>query len=140
MASIEERKRPFVLGMFALIFWGQAVILPILFFMFLLAPSDSPVDVNGVDVPMGEIRLEALGTMLIYFAFVAYVGPGLWKGKPMARNIAFGTYVAIPLIFIVASREWGDLPWAIVCYLIVGGYLYAAPNVRRFFDSYKPTA
>ncbi|MEM8815741.1 MAG: hypothetical protein AAGE85_07920, partial [Pseudomonadota bacterium] len=130
MTTIEQRKRPFVLGGFALIIWGQAFVLPILFFMFLLAPSDSPVSVSGVDVPMGEIRFQALSTMLIWFVFAAYVGPGLWRGKPKARHVAFAVYVAIPLVFIVASQEWNDIAWMVVCDLIVGGYLYAAPGVR----------
>ena len=55
----------------------------------------------------------------------------------MARHIAFGTYVSIPVLLIVAYQQWSEIPWAIFCYLIVGGYLYAKPNVREWFDTYE---
>ena len=86
---------------------------------------------------MGEVRFEVLGSMLIWFAFAAYVGPGLWKGKPMARHVAFGTYVAFPLVMIIALKEWSVIPGTTICYIIVGGYLYAKPNVHNFFESYE---
>ena len=113
------------------------MLLPILFLIFLLTPSTSLINYNGVDVPMGDVRFEVLGTMLIWFVFAAYVGPGLWIGKPTARHVAFGTYVALPLVIIVALKAWSDIPWSIVCDLIVGGYLYAKPNVRNFFETYE---
>ena len=137
MDNTEQRKRPFVLGVFAFILSVQAIILPILLFIVLLSPSDWPVNYNGVEVPLGDVRLTILGTMLVWFAFAAYVGPGLWKGKPMARHVAFGTYVAVPLVMISVYQQWSEIPWAIICYLIVGGYLYAKPNVRLFFESYE---
>jgi hypothetical protein len=56
----------------------------------------------------------------------------------MARHVAFGTYVAVPLVMIVAYQQWSEIPWAIICYLVVGGYLYAKPNVRFFFENYEP--
>ena len=139
MDVTQKRKRPFVLGVFAFILSWQAMILPIVFLAFLLTPSTSPINYNGVDVPMGEVRFEVLGTMLIWFVFAAYVGPGLWKGKPMARHVAFGTYVSVSLITIIVSKEWSEFPWAIFCYLIVGGYLYAKPNVRSFFETSEPS-
>ena len=86
---------------------------------------------------MGDVRLQMLGTMLIWFVFAAYLGPGLLKGKPMARHVAFGTYITIPLVLIIAFRQWSEIPWAILCYLIVGTYLYAKPNVCTFFESYE---
>ena len=137
MAVTQKRKRPFVLGVFAFILSGQAIILPMLFLGFLLTPSTSPINYNGVDVPMGEVRSELLGTMLIWFVFAAYIGPGLWKGKPMARHIAFGSYVSILSIMIIVLRDWLVVPWAIVCVLIVGGYLYAKSNVRSFFETFE---
>lgn len=138
MDVTRQRKRPFVLGVFAFILTGQAIILPILLLVALLTPSDSPVNYNGVDVPMGDVRFQMLGTMLVWFVFAGYVGPGLWRGKPMARDVAFGTYVAIPLVLIVAHEQWSEIPWAIFCYAIVGAYLYAKPNVRSWFDTYEP--
>jgi hypothetical protein len=138
MEGVQHRKRPFVLGFFALILSLQAVVLPILFFVFLVMPPTSPINYNGEDVPIGSVRLEMLATMSIWFAFAAYVGPGLWEGKPMARHVAFGTYVALPLVMIIAYRQWSEIPWLIFCSAIVGGYLYAKPNVHTFFESYEP--
>ena len=59
-------------------------------------PSSSLINYNGEDVPIGTVRLEMVAAMLVWFVFAAYVGPGLWWGRPMARHIAFGTYVALP--------------------------------------------
>ncbi len=138
MEVTQQRKRPFVLGAFAFILSMQAFILPILLLVFLLTPATSPINYNGEKVPIGEVRLEMLSTMLVWLAFAAYVGPGLWKGKPMARHVAFGTYVALPLAMTIAFQQWSQIPWLIICYAIVGGYLYAKPNVRAWFDSYEP--
>ncbi len=139
MYAAQKRKRPFVLGVFAFILSAQALLLPIMFLVFLLTPSTSPITYNGVEVPMGEVRLEVLGTILIWFAFAAYVGPGLWKGNPMARHVAFATYAVVPLIYITFHQAWTEIPWLILCCAIVGGYLYAKPNVCDFFEAYEAT-
>jgi len=138
MEAVQHRKRPFVLGLFALILSMQAVVVPIFIFVFLVMPPTSPINYNGQEIPIGSIRLEVLGMMVVWFAFAAYVGPGLWRGKPMARHVAFGTYVALSLIAISAYRQWSEIPWLITFYLIVGGYLYGKLNVRTFFESYEP--
>ena len=139
MNATEQRKRPFVLRVFAFILCGQALLLPILFLAVLLTPATSPVNYNGVEVPIGDVRFQMLGSMLVWFAIAAYIGPGLWRGNPIARHVAFGTYVAIPLAMVIAYRRWSEISWLIFCYLIVGTYLYAKPNVRRFFQSDEST-
>ncbi|RLA46150.1 MAG: hypothetical protein DRR42_18675 [Gammaproteobacteria bacterium] len=135
MNGIQRRKRPFVLAVIAVILSGQAVILPILFFIFVFSPSNSPITYNGEQVLMGQVRFEVVGTIMIWFAIAAYVGPGLWKGNPMARHVAFGTYAGLPLIFIIVQQAWAEIPWLIFCCAIVGWYLYVKPNVRGFFET-----
>ena len=131
-----HRKRPFVLGFFSLILSLQAVVLPILLLVLLVTPASSPINYNGERVPIGTVRLEMLGIMLIWFVIAAFVGPGLWKGKPIARHVAFGAYVGFGLILMIAQPTWSNFLWVIFCCLLVGGYLYAKPNVRSFFESY----
>lgn len=139
MDVTQQRKRPFLLGLFAFVLSGQVVVLPIVFIAFLLIPSDSPVNFNGVDVPMGEVRLEMLATMVIWFALAGFVGPGLWKGRPTARHVAFGMYAGSGLVLMLVQPTWSNLFCAIFGCLAVGGYLYAKPNVRTFFESYQAT-
>ena len=55
----------------------------------------------------------------------------------MARHVAFGTYAGVPLVFLVSHQAWSEIPWMIICCAIVGGYLYAKPNVREFFDTFE---
>ena len=86
---------------------------------------------------MGEVRLKVLSMLLFWFAFAAYVGPGLWRGYPMARHVAFATYAGVPLVFLVFHRAWSEIPWLIIFCAIVGGYFYAKPNVREFFDTFE---
>jgi hypothetical protein len=139
MDATQHRKRPFVLGFFSLILSLQAVVLPILLVALLLTPSSSPITYNGELVPIGSVRLEMLAIMMIWFAFAAFVGPGLWKGKLIARHVAFGTYAGFGLILAIVQWTWSELFWVVFCCLIVGGYLYAKPNVRAFFESYEPS-
>jgi len=139
MDVAQHRKRPFVLGFVSLILRLQAMMLPILLLVLLVAPSSSPINYNGERVPIGSVRLEMLAIMLIWFVFAAYIGPGLWKGKPIARHVAFGTYAGFGLFLLLVQPTWFNLLWVIFCCLIVGGYLYAKPNVREFFESYEAT-
>ena len=138
MDTAQNRKRPFVLGFFALILSMQAIVLPILIVVLLLTPSTSPINYNGLEVPIGTVRLEMLAIMLVWLVFAAFLGPGLWKGKPVARHVAFGTYAGFGLILVTIQRTWPNLIWVAFCCLIVGGYLYAKRNVRSWFDSYEP--
>jgi len=139
MDVAQHRKRPLVLGFFSLILSLQAIVLPILLLVFLVTPSSSLIDYNGEQVPIGSIRLEMLATMLIWFAFAAFVGPGLWKGKPIARHVAFGTYAGFGVFLMFMQPTWSNFLWVVFCFLIVGGYLYAKRNVRVFFESHEAT-
>jgi peptidoglycan/LPS O-acetylase OafA/YrhL len=139
MHAVHQRKRPFIIGAFALILSGQALLLPIIFVVLLLMPSTSPVTYNGVGTSIGEVRLQLLSALGIWFAFAAYVGPGLWKGNPIARHVAFATYAGLPLIFFAFHQAWKEIPWLLICCAVVGGYLYVKPNVREFFETYQAT-
>lgn len=137
MGDVQRRRRPLIVGMVALIFSVQAILLPILFVAFLLLPSTATMMYNGAEVAVGEKRLEVIGAMLLTFAFVAYVGPGLWRGRPTARSVAFGVYAGLPTILLVMERAWTTLPWLVACCAIVGYYLYLKPNVRDFFSDFS---
>lgn len=128
-------KRPLVLGFFAFVLSAQAALLPILFIVFLLMPGDSVGTFYGVERPLGEVRLEMLAILAVWFAFTAYVGPGLWRGSSNARHVAFGVYVSVPLIGIVIHGVYSEIPFYLICCAIVGWYLYGKSNVRDFFDA-----
>jgi hypothetical protein len=140
------RKKPFLLGLIATVLTWQAAVLPILFVLFLFLPSDSPIRYNGVEQPLGEVRLRVLGMLLVWFVFAAYVGPGLLRGRAMARNAVFGAFVLGAILQLADTVVTYDgksgllvaVSFVVVESLIqcafVGWYLYLKPNVRGFFD------
>jgi hypothetical protein len=142
----QQPKRPFVLGLFAGGLIAQAVLLPIVIIVVLVSPSDTPVTYNGVEVLMGDVRLKLLGILVLWSTFAAYVGPGLWRGKPMTRTVVATTFVVAAVINLaVAVVTYPGKPGLLVAvgyviassligWGIVGWYLYLKPNVREFFE------
>jgi len=139
VGSSEYRRRPILLTVFGFVLIAQAVLLPIVIVALLFTPSAYPVTWDGAEVEMGSIRLELLTGFFIWFAIAAVVGPGLWKGHPLARHIAFGCSLLGPSWEIVSNQTWSAIPALLFVAVPVGGYLYFKPNVRRFFESYNPS-
>lgn len=139
-------KRPLLLGVFAAVLTLQAVFLPVLGVVTLLSASDSIVVYNGVEVPMSEVRLKLFGMLLLWFALAVYVGPGLWRGRAMAREVLFGiclvaAVAGLVMTFVtfqgrsglVVATGYVGVSSLIGC-CIVRWYLYMKPNVREFFE------
>jgi hypothetical protein len=139
-------RRPFLLGIVAAILIIQAWFLPVFFVFILFSASDFPVVFNGVEVPIGEVRLQILVMSVLWFALAAYAGPGLRRGSAKARNVFFATFVVVEAIAVVMTLAdhqgvsglivaaiYAGLSSVIVC-VVVGWYLYMKPNVRAFFE------
>jgi hypothetical protein len=138
--------RPFLLSLVAGILIIQAWILPIFFAFTLFSAADSPVAINGVQVPIGEVRVQLLVMFVLWFALAAYAGPGLWRGNAKARSIFFAAFVVVEgaaLVMTLAQHQgvegliaaaiYASLSNALVC-IVLGWYLYMKPNVRAFFE------
>lgn len=98
-------KRPLILGLFAGVLTAQAALLPVFAVVVLVSASDSPFTYNGVEVALGEVRLQVLGMLVLWFAFAAYVGPGLWRGRIGARNVV----LAVTLVATIANLVVGAI-------------------------------
>jgi hypothetical protein len=96
-------RRPFLLGFFAAALTLQAAVLPFIALVVLFWASNSVFIYNGVASPMGEVRLKVLGTLVVWFAFAAYFGPGLWRGSATARRALFAACLAVAAAGVVAT-------------------------------------
>lgn len=144
--TMQGPKRPLILGVVAAVLTVQALVLPILALVVLFAAADSPATYNGVEVTLGEVRLEVLGVLMVWFAFAAYVGPGLWQGKRTVRKVLFSVFVltAVAGLVMTVSIYRGEPGFALVLAYegvsnvfgcgLVGWYLFKKPNVREFFE------
>jgi hypothetical protein len=140
------RRRPFLLGLFAGALTLQAVFLPVIALFVLFSASDSVVIYNGVESPMGEVRLKALATLVVWFAFAVYFGPGLWRGSAMARRAFLVACVVAAVVGLVGTFVAhqgkpglvGATTYVGISNLVGCGifywYLYLKPNVREFFE------
>jgi hypothetical protein len=136
---------PFLVWLVAAILTAQAVLAPLMFIIFLLLPANSPVNYNGNDALVGDVRPKILTMAAIWFAVAAYLGPQLRKGRARARDIAFGVFVVSAVIGVVGTAmEYRDTPGVLVTVIVMftwnsfwcgicAGYLYRKPNVRAFF-------
>jgi hypothetical protein len=134
------------LGLVAGILIIQAWTLPIFFVFTLFSAADSPVVINGAQLPIGEVRVELLVMFVLWFALAAYAGPGLWRGNAKARNTFFAALVVIEVAAVVMTLAqhqgveglivaaiYASLSNVLVC-ILVGWYLYMKPNVRAYFE------
>ena len=140
-------KRPLLLGVFAGVLSAQAALLPVVALAVLFSASDSPFIYNGAEVALGEVRLQVLGIMVLWFAFAAYVGPGLWRGRAGARNAVLAVALVATIVNLVVGaanvRYQGNaglllaagyvLGSALIPAAIIVWYLCFKANVREFF-------
>jgi formate hydrogenlyase subunit 4 len=116
-----------------------------MFIIFLLLPADSPMNYNGNEVLVGDVRVKILAMAAIWFWVAAYLGPQLRKGRAKARDIAFGVFVVSAVIdVVVTAMEYRNTPGVLVTVIVMftwnsfwcaicAWYLYRKPNVRAFF-------
>lgn len=131
--------------LFATTLTAQAVLLPFLCLYFLFLPDDSIVNYNGESVAIGSVRLKIFAMFGIWFAFAAYLGPQLRKGRRRARDVLFGTLLVSAFVDLVLTViDYRDTPGALALSTMMlainallcgisGWYLYRKENVRAFF-------
>jgi hypothetical protein len=71
--------------------------------------------------------------LLVWFAFAAFVGPGLWRGNSRARDAAMILFVIALAAKLFVSQIYKDLPLDLAFVGLVAWYLYLKPNVVAFF-------
>ena len=139
--------RPFILGLFAGVLTVQAALLPVIAVVVLFSASDSQFTYNGEEVALGEVRLRVLGMLMLWFAFAAYVGPGLWRGKVGARNVVLGVVLVATIANLVVGaikvRSQGNVGFLLAAGYVLSSALFPAAifvwylcfksNVREFF-------
>lgn len=131
-------RRPLLLGLIAFILRAQAALLPFLYLVIMLQPGDAPISVADGTVPLSNVRIEMTLSMLAWFGYAAFVGTGLWRGWPRARDTAAATFVIVLGAKLFVMGTYPSLVLDLLFVGLVAWYLYAKPNVVAFFDLGTP--
>jgi len=112
----------------------QICVLLIAIYIAIFATPESTFQITDESMVVGDVRMELFVVLVLWLAFTAYVGLGLWHGNSITRHVFVGSLVAILLIETFIRREFIELPLVVLTCGIVAWYFYAKPNVKQFFE------
>ena len=84
---------------------------------------------------VNDVRVELIAVLLVWLATTVYAGLGLWRGNSIARLLFLLLLIVVLLVETIACQRLMELPLVAAIPGVVAWYLYAKPNVKRFFES-----
>ena len=132
---MDSRKRPVIVAIAALLVALKALLLLIPLYIAAFATPDSTIQLIGDPVRIGDVRLEILVGLALWFAFTVYVGLGLWRGNSFARHAFLAILAIVLLVVVIVRQRYVELPLVFLVCGLVAWYLYAKPSVRQFFEA-----
>lgn len=129
----KRTKRPWIIAVFGAILSLQAMILPIFVLLFGFMSASTSITFNGEEVLLGDVRFEVVGSLLVWLAIAALVGPGFWRGNSRARDAAMAVFVIAIATKLFMMQIYKELPLDLAFTALVAWYLYRKPNVVAFF-------
>ena len=132
---VDSPKRPILVTIAALIVALKAILLLMPIYIATFATPDSTFQLIGDSVRVGDVRLEILTGLILWLVLTVYVALGLWRGNSIARHAFFALLAVVLLVVVLARQRYIELPILLLAYGLVAWYLYAKPNVRRFFKA-----
>lgn len=130
----EKAKRPIFLVITVLIVAAQICALFVALYIAIFATPESTFQITDESMVVGDVRTELVVVLVLWLAFTAYVGLGLWRGNSITRHVFVGSVVAILLIETFIRRAFIELPLVALTCGIVAWYFYARPNVKQYFE------
>ena len=132
----QRPSRPLFIALTGLVVAGHVLAIPVLVFYLAIANADSMIIYNGERMRIVEVRVKAIGQLVVWWPFALGLAYGIWRRRPWARIAVAATFglPAIALMGIgISNGEAISAVSGLALTVCLWWYFFKNENDLRYF-------